>query len=172
MAAVSSCRGLLDPGLEPAPAALAGGFSTTEVPGKPISFTKVLHPSQNPTGTDSWMLCFMQRKLQLQLGYVYPWKIQDNGCITRYLGFPGGSVVKNLPANEGVRGPSGSIPGLRRAPGEGNGTHSIFLAWEIHGQRSLVGYSPWGHKELDMTEQLSMYPTHQILEFLKSLDST
>ena len=81
-------------------------------------------------------------------------------------------MVKNLPANEGVRGPSGSIPGLRRAPGEGNGTHSIFLAWEIHGQRSLVGYSPWGHKELDMTEQLSMYPTHQILEFLKSLDST
>ena len=26
---------------------------------------------------------------------------------------------------------------------------------EFHGQRSLVGYSPWGHKELDMTEWLS-----------------
>ena len=39
MAAISSCRGLLDPGLEPAPAALAGGFSTTEAPEKPISFT-------------------------------------------------------------------------------------------------------------------------------------
>ena len=25
-----------------------------------------------------------------------------------------------------------------------------------HGQRSLVGYSPWGHKELDMTKQLEM----------------
>ena len=25
-----------------------------------------------------------------------------------------------------------------------------------HGQRSLVGYSPWGHKELDMTERLSI----------------
>ena len=34
-------------------------------------------------------------------------------------------------------------------------THSSILAWEIHGQRSLVGYSPWGHKELDMTEQLN-----------------
>ena len=30
-------------------------------------------------------------------------------------------------------------------------THSSILAWEIHGQRSLVGYSPWGYKELDTT---------------------
>ena len=30
-------------------------------------------------------------------------------------------------------------------------THSSILAWEIHGQRSLVGYSPWGHKEFDTT---------------------
>ena len=27
----------------------------------------------------------------------------------------------------------------------------VFLPREFHGQRSLVGYSPWGHKELDMT---------------------
>ena len=31
----------------------------------------------------------------------------------------------------------------------------IFLPGEFHGQRSLVGYSPWGHKESDMTEQLT-----------------
>ena len=31
-------------------------------------------------------------------------------------------------------------------------THSSILARRIHGQRSLVGYSPWGHKESDMTE--------------------
>jgi len=31
----------------------------------------------------------------------------------------------------------------------------IFLPWKSHGQRRLAGYSPWGHKELDMTEQLS-----------------
>ena len=30
-------------------------------------------------------------------------------------------------------------------------THSSILAWKIHGQRSLVGYSPWGCKESDMT---------------------
>ena len=31
--------------------------------------------------------------------------------------------------------------------------HSSILAGESHGQRSLVGYSPWGHKELDTTKQ-------------------
>ena len=31
----------------------------------------------------------------------------------------------------------------------------VFLPGESHGRRSLVGYSPWGHKELDMTEQLT-----------------
>ena len=34
-------------------------------------------------------------------------------------------------------------------------THSSFLAWKISGQRSLVGYSPWGCKESDMAEQLT-----------------
>ena len=34
--------------------------------------------------------------------------------------------------------------------------HSSTLAWESHGQRSLIGYSPWGHKESDMTEQLHL----------------
>ena len=38
-------------------------------------------------------------------------------------------------------------------------THSSILAWGIHGQRSLVGYSPWGAK-LDTTEQLSTH-THR-----------
>ena len=31
-----------------------------------------------------------------------------------------------------------------------------FLPGEFHGQRSLVGYNPWSHKELDMTEQLTL----------------
>ena len=30
----------------------------------------------------------------------------------------------------------------------------VFLPGKSHGWRSLVGYGPWGHKELDMTEQL------------------
>ena len=31
-------------------------------------------------------------------------------------------------------------------------TDSSILAWRIHRERSLLGYSPWGHKKLDMTE--------------------
>ena len=31
----------------------------------------------------------------------------------------------------------------------------VFLPGEFHGQRRLAGYSPWGHKELDTTEQLT-----------------
>ena len=33
----------------------------------------------------------------------------------------------------------------------------VFLPRESHGQRSLIGYSPWGHNESDMTEQLSTH---------------
>ena len=36
----------------------------------------------------------------------------------------------------------------------------VFLPGESHGQRSLVGSSPWGHKELDMTERLTHTHTH------------
>ena len=32
------------------------------------------------------------------------------------------------------------------------GTHSSILPGGSHGQRSLIGYSPWGHKEKDITE--------------------
>ena len=35
--------------------------------------------------------------------------------------------------------------------------HSSVLAWRIHGQRSLVGYSPWGRKESDTLNRLSTH---------------
>ena len=35
-------------------------------------------------------------------------------------------------------------------------THSILLPGEFHGQRNLVGYSPWGPKELDTIERLTL----------------
>ena len=37
---------------------------------------------------------------------------------------------------------------------KGMATHSSVLAGEFYGQRSLAGYSPWGRKELDMTEHV------------------
>ena len=51
---------------------------------------------------------------------------------------------------------SGSVPGLGRSPGGGHGnTLQYFCLENPHRKRSLVGYSPWGHKESDMTEGLS-----------------
>ena len=35
----------------------------------------------------------------------------------------------------------------------------VFLPGKSHGQRTLVGYSPWGRKEFDMTEQLTFHFT-------------
>ena len=52
-------------------------------------------------------------------------------------------------------GDPASIPWLARYPGEGNGYPLQYSCLEnAHGQRTLVGYSQWGHKELDMTEWL------------------
>ena len=47
------------------------------------------------------------------------------------MGFPGGTVVKNLPANAENARDLGSIPGLGGSPGEGNGNHSSILARKI-----------------------------------------
>ena len=66
------------------------------------------------------------------------------------LGFPGGSDGRKSAYNAGV---PGLIPGLRRSPWKREWLPSLtFLPGESHRQRSLVGYSLWGHKESDMTE--------------------
>ena len=53
-------------------------------------------------------------------------------------------------------GDLGSIPELRRSPGGGHDNPFQYSCLENpHGQRSLEEYSPCGHKESDMTEQLS-----------------
>ena len=61
-------------------------------------------------------------------------------------------MVKNLPANaEDIRD-VGSIPGSGRSLEGVRKPTPVFLPGESHGQRSLVGCSPWGHTESDMTE--------------------
>ena len=69
-------------------------------------------------------------------------------------GFPGGSAGKESACNAGdLRCSVGSIPGLGRSSGEGNSYPLQYSGLENPcGQRSLAGYSPWGHKELDTTE--------------------
>ena len=63
--------------------------------------------------------------------------------------------VKNPPASAGDVRDTGSIPGLGRfPPRRALQPTPVFLPGKSHGQRSLVDYSPCGHKESDMTEQL------------------
>ena len=65
-------------------------------------------------------------------------------------------MVKDPPAKEEDGRVAGPIPGLGRSRGEGKGNPLQHSCLENpHGERSLVGYSPWGHKESDMTERLS-----------------
>jgi len=66
------------------------------------------------------------------------------------LGFPGGSDSKESACSEGDLG---LIPGLGRSPERGHGNPLQYSGLENpHVYRSLAGYSPWGCKELDVTE--------------------
>ena len=55
-------------------------------------------------------------------------------------------VVKNLLANAEAVRDAGLTCGWGRSPGGGNGDPLKYLPGESHGQRSLAGYSPWGHR--------------------------
>ena len=59
-------------------------------------------------------------------------------------------MVKNLPAM-----PETQVLEMGASPGEGNG-YPLQLPGESHGERSLMDYSPWGYKESDMTQQLTL----------------
>ena len=75
------------------------------------------------------------------------------------MGFPGGADGKESACNVSDPGPDTwvrTIPWRR----EWHPT-PLFLPGESHGQRSLEGCSPWGHKELDTTEQLTKH--HEVV---------
>ena len=68
-------------------------------------------------------------------------------------------AVKNLPAMQETRFQSlGQEDPLEKKMA----THSSFLPGELHEQRNPVGYSPQGHKELDMTGQLTFEKINKI----------
>ena len=62
--------------------------------------------------------------------------------------FPSLPAFKSFPASK-------SFPMSHLCMEKEMETHSSILDGEFHGQRSLAGYSPWGWKELDTTEQLT-----------------
>ena len=72
----------------------------------------------------------------------------SSSMVPRMKGFPCGSAGKESTCSEGELG---LIPGLERSPGERKATHSSILAWRI----PWTVY-PWGHKESDTTEQISL----------------
>ena len=82
------------------------------------------------------------------------------------LGFPSGSDGKVSACNAGD---PALIPGSGRSPREGNGNPLQYSCLENPMDRSsLVGYSPWGRKESDMTEQLYFLSfTFKICDHLK-----
>ena len=68
-------------------------------------------------------------------------------------GFPVGTVVKNPPANTRDARDSVSVSWVRKIPWRRAWQPTlVFLPGESHGQRRLLGHSPWGCKKLDMTE--------------------
>ena len=75
-----------------------------------------------------------------------------------FLGFPCSSAGKESTRNAGDLN---LIPGLGRSPGGGHGIPVQYSCLENpHGQRRLVGYSPWGHKESCTVEQLGTSSAH------------
>jgi len=63
------------------------------------------------------------------------------------MGFPGGSLVKNLPDGAGDSGDRVQSFGWEDPLEKEMGTHSSILAWKSHERRSVAGYSPLGCKE-------------------------
>ena len=80
------------------------------------------------------------------------------------LGFPGVKVIKNPPVNAGGTEGAGLIPGWKDSLEEKIATHSSILAWKIPWTEEPGRlHKPWGCKESDMTEQLSMHAIHILL---------
>ena len=73
-------------------------------------------------------------------------------------GFPGGASGKESTYQCRRSKKSGFTPWVRKIPWSRKWqTTPVFLPGKFHGQRSLVGYGPWGSRELDLTEHVCMH---------------
>ena len=84
-----------------------------------------------------------------------------------FLGFPGGSAGKDPPYNAGDLS---LIPGLGRSPWRRERLPTpVLLLGEFHG---WTGYSPWGCRESDVTEKLSLCPQQgaAVMRYISSVD--
>ena len=91
---------------------------------------------------------------------VMSMKIINNQPIIRIDVLPGGTVVKNPPFKAADARDMGLILVSGRFPWRRKWQPTpVFSLEKSHGQRCLVGYSPWGLKESDTTEGLSTHTT-------------
>ena len=152
---------LPDPGIEPESPALAHGFFTTEPPEKLIfhsgCFNKIpddlaISSPRTAEASSSILHCLHMHCLPL-----YPW------CL--FFFFFGIFVLRDLGASQALLGGKESAchcrrhkrfrfyPWVRKIPSRRKWQPtSVFLPAESHRQRSLASYSPWGCKELDLTQ--------------------
>ena len=87
--------------------------------------------------------------------------------VCMYLCFSDGLAVRNPPANARD---ACLIPWVGKIPWRREWQPTpVFLPGEFHGQRRLVGYSPWGCKESDTTERLSRHINIYVLYMYKNI---
>ena len=67
------------------------------------------------------MVIYLLNRYRVYVSLIYFYVKGDPPTHTNKMGFPGGLVIKNPPASAGATGDTGSIPGSKRSPGEGNG---------------------------------------------------
>ena len=79
-------------------------------------------------------------------------RVRKDAIHVSLMGFPGGRVVKNPPANVGDTGDNDSNPWVRKISWRRKWQLTP-VAWSIPWTEEPVGYSPWGHRELYTTEQ-------------------
>ena len=154
--AISSSRDLPDSRIEPVSPALAGGFFTTEPPGKLSRY--IVHYIK----TRDYIIVWAQMK---EIDFLLSIRCRVcNRCWPFF--FSRQEYWSGLP----LPSPQCRRPGfnswVEKIPGGGNGNPLQYSCldnstkttgdkkeyWNFHGQKSLVGYSPRGHKKLDATE--------------------
>ena len=174
---IPSPADLPNPGIEPGSPALLVDFSPTELPGKP-QFEKIHAPlmfTAAPSAivrtwkqpkcplTDEWIKMWYVYIIHYYLAIIKEWNIaicSNTNEPRDYYGLLGWIRVKRIWLQCGR---PGFNPWVGKIPWRWEWLpNPVFLPREFHGERSLGGYSPWGHKESD-TEWLTLSLSSEII---------